>query len=1208
MKKSQVSLFILIFLLVTGFLSCSIRDYSNNLLDQQFQGPIITVFSPTNNGTIYGSASVIGNASDVSGVSRVLIISGNQTNQISNPSLSTYLSFNVDVALFTMGMQDIVILAYDKFGIMSKVIVKVNVVVVSPYLFVHKPQQFQSFTNIVSMIFSGTSSISVGSIIGISALRINDNQSFSVSGINNWNCGVSLLNNRTNTIRITATSDMGISTSRDFQVIQDGIAPILTFTTPTNNQAVPRDLNVEISAQDSLSPIIGTICRLDSGIYYTNNGPFASGWYPGLTNGPHQLFAQARDMAGNDSLLTSITVYVDDKIPSIMIYNPWYFTNVNSFSVYGQAIVGNAYQITNISISVNGGSYNPVSFFNNSSNTVWTNNITVLVANQDNTVTIKAVSSAGKINYYTRHFFVDTIPPDFNQLSPVNGSIIRNSASFNYIMDLQDSGSGLGAYIQKVAIGGITNYTRTNQFVNMPHNFYQAGVSENLPTGAVVTNIITLFDGAFNKTTQTNIIKVYPFVCASPSGSDINGGFFHQPMQNIQLAVQWAQSIGVTNVVLMEGNYSLGNGLNNLPDKGVNITGNNVNIMGGVNAGTGLQTGISILDGASTLSHVISIKNAGNIRLDHLMIMGGTAFNAGDRFGAGIIMSNVNGILLTNLVLNGNTATGTGSMGGGIFAYNADNMRIDIIAQNNSAEKGGGIYVQGDQNIFRIQLNNNGATLYGGGIYLKGNNNTVKGQIYRNTASQGGGLYLDTLSTAVIESIISSNQAYQGGGVYIMGGSTINISSLSTLGWNVATNSGLGKGGGVYLNGGNNHQMNAILKNNLGDQGGAVYNLGGTTGIFNGTCRLNTAFQQGGALVLEGGSGHRINAQIYSNQAPQGGGVVIKNGLNSLLSSSSQIYFNQATGLGISGNGGGILITNSDSISVFSSIHDNRANWGGGIAFIDSLNILQNSTIKANTAKNWGGGIFTSGLFQSTIQGSITTNISTNDGGGVYISASTNLTIGALINKNTSFNGDGGGICIASSSYNLLITNTISSNTANGDGGGMLIDSSYWIDVSAMLKQNFALQLGGGIAMISASNVNISSRIINNTANNQAGAIYLEQVDAINIQNSLITNNTASTLGSIIHFGPMSATLSNININNNTIGGKIPASDIAIYEPSSDLKGHSIQNNIFLTNKLWKLYYDLLPVASYIDITQVSLLNVSTNQHDASMFGGNIVQ
>ena len=137
---------------------------------------------------------------------------------------------------------------------------------------------------------------------------------------------------------------------------------------------------------------------------------------------------------------------------------------------------------------------------------------------------------------------------------------------------------------------------------------------------------------------------------------------------------------------------------------------------------------------------------------------------------------------LTNCIVTGNSATGTG---GGIYNDSIDGSAGDLTVENckiagNSANKGGGIYtdatltLKGTNVIGAVTIDNvnygvNHASKEGGGIYIDSGAVTTKLQgsltMTGNTASAGGDLYIKSDDKLTLTGIITGTNV----GIVVMG-------------------------------------------------------------------------------------------------------------------------------------------------------------------------------------------------------------------------------------------------------------------------------------------------------------------------------------------------------------------------------------------------------------------------------------------------------
>jgi len=194
---------------------------------------------------------------------------------------------------------------------------------------------------------------------------------------------------------------------------------------------------------------------------------------------------------------------------------------------------------------------------------------------------------------------------------------------------------------------------------------------------------------------------------------------------------------------------------------------------------------------------------------------------------------------------------------------------------------------------------------------------------------------------------------------------------------------------------------------------------------------------------------------------------------------------------------------------------------GGGISITNSNIIsLRNSTISNSTTTGYGGGLFINGSDNITIQSCQITNNAAYAGGGIAILNSYGVKVrsSTITGNVTTGNGaeiGGGGIdfrrlgdALRSSEDRLYIFNsTIANNTTSNDGGGInaITDRSTTfvnIDIlSSVISNNMAGSDGGGLRLSSyrlsnyfgsvGSRLNIvETTVSGNTAVNKGGGIY----------------------------------------------------------------------------------------------------------------------
>jgi hypothetical protein len=390
---------------------------------------------------------------------------------------------------------------------------------------------------------------------------------------------------------------------------------------------------------------------------------------------------------------------------------------------------------------------------------------------------------------------------------------------------------------------------------------------------------------------ETNNIA-YEFIYVSITGNDTNSGIVtNSPLRSLPAAAAKAAASGSTNILVTSGVFSPGAGLNSTTNGVLIADTDKMRITGGYDTNFIDHSGITILDGANTLYHVVSIENVQGILLDGFIIMQGRANGGSDHSkGGGIYIINSSSVKITNCIVSNNSATFDG---GGIYVYGSGGTAIDGVISGNTANCGGGIYL-----------------CYSGGY-------SIGGTIYSNTANDGGGVYIYGGNSNIITGIITGNLSTNfGGGVYIEGGFNHIINCL------VSNNTSLNSGGGVYFNGGNDFSITGIIADNDTDYaGGGIYMGNGAGHIISGSVTGNTADTIGGGLLLTMGYSFSLNGLVSGNNAVYGGGIYMGNGTNHIISGI------------ISGNnaslyGGGIYLIDTGIEHTFSATIKSNANYG----------------------------------------------------------------------------------------------------------------------------------------------------------------------------------------------------------------------------------------------------------------------------------------
>lgn len=191
------------------------------------------------------------------------------------------------------------------------------------------------------------------------------------------------------------------------------------------------------------------------------------------------------------------------------------------------------------------------------------------------------------------------------------------------------------------------------------------------------------------------------------------------------------------------------------------------------------------------------------------------------------------------------------------------------------------------------------------------------------------------------------------------------------------------------------------------------------------------------------------NSSVTDNLAEEGGGIAMSFGLT-VISENSIISNNQVL---IPGSSGG---------------------WGAGVSNYQGILFIENSTLVNNTSAYIGGGIYNSSGTLSITSSTLSDNEARWGGGIRNIGENTVIIDSSTFSRNTVEN-QGGGI------YNdgeiLAINSTFSGNTAH-TGGGIFTNSGVVNLESSTISENSA-DFGGGVYIYGT--LNFSNTIIANS-------------------------------------------------------------------------------------------------------------------------------
>jgi fibronectin-binding autotransporter adhesin len=490
--------------------------------------------------------------------------------------------------------------------------------------------------------------------------------------------------------------------------------------------------------------------------------------------------------------------------------------------------------------------------------------------------------------------------------------------------------------------------------------------------------------------------------------------------------------------------------------------------------------------------------------------------------------SNGNGGNLVNVgadltLTNVHIELGSANYGGGIHNSGALTLQtVEVVG--NAAARGAGIYNAANASLTanNLLVESNPASEAGAGIFNQGELILADSQINSNQVDgDGAGIFndsdgsVDITNTDIVGN--SSTRGYNGGGFY-------NRNTFSITNGQVNDNQTEGIGGGGYSVGVLT-LVDTHFENNHADiLGGALYSSGlpsqgAHLDVSGGEWVGNTA-TEGGAL-FNYSEGSLVDLIVDDNEAESGGGIV--NRQAELALTNVEVTNNRATTSEEGAGGGGILnlAAPSDLLITDSLIANNQVTEtqalvrGGGLFSREGRVIIAGTTIEDNSAPGGGGVAIDSGIFElhnSMVQN----NHSLIRGGGLSLYPTEKgyqdgpvLIYNSVISGNST-DGSGGGIYSGKAAPQIA-DSTISGNSAGSQAGGVLLGKGQL--VRSALSGNSSEHFGGGVYIVDGETVELYNVTVSGNQAQSAAGVYIAggdlEMSYVTVADNQSTNGAA---------------------------------------------------------------------------------------------------
>ena len=554
-------------------------------------------------------------------------------------------------------------------------------------------------------------------------------------------------------------------------------------------------------------------------------------------------------------------------------------------------------------------------------------------------------------------------------------------------------------------------------------------------------------------------------------------------------------------------------------------------------------------DITSTLGRIFDVT-AGTLTINNVTLSGSS-----DIDGGAIQLANAN-LILNDVVLDNNIATGTSGSGGAILVGVGSNLTANnCMFTNNRANRAGGAIeaVAGTMlTLTDVDFMNNNAG------------------VFPATAApgNGGALHITGAGTSMITGgTVNNNQAAAEGGGLWNGTGTMTLDSVTIMNNDAAGAAASNGGGGVFnLNGGTLNIVNSTIANNTasgaaGSGGGIMNELDATLNITNSTISNNTAMRAGGGIEGRAVGGMNIislnNVDLSNNvvmNSPGNGGGLHMTGPGTIDINNCTINSNAAgsEGGGL-WNGSGTMTIDSTTISNNTASGAAADNGGGGIYNLNggTLNITNSFILNndANGASGSGGGILNDAGAQLSVSNTeIKMNSASRAGGGIEDNSGTSTIMLTDVNLDSnataSAPGNGGGLHITGGGSAMIMGGTVVGNSASREGGGLWNGGGLMTVTNTVVNNNMALGSGaddGGAGIfnnggdLTLDNVQLKNNMATGTSASGGGLLSLD--GDISIMNSTFEMNAANRAGGAIEIIDGDLTISNTDFMQNDVDG-----------------------------------------------------------------------
>jgi uncharacterized repeat protein (TIGR01451 family) len=399
------------------------------------------------------------------------------------------------------------------------------------------------------------------------------------------------------------------------------------------------------------------------------------------------------------------------------------------------------------------------------------------------------------------------------------------------------------------------------------------------------------------------------------------------------------------------------------------------------------------------------------------------------------------------------------------------------------------------------------------------------------TGDDGGGVSVITGSLQIINCVIADNWARFGGGVYQWSTGRVDV-----IGSRIERNQATQDGGGLYVSGDAALTDTLVLSNTAARHGGGLHVGAGRADVLGGLFAGNQAVNGNGGGIDLNNSISLSGTQVISNTAGQdGGGLLQWNSGQQVNVTNVRFERNQSSrdggGLWARGN---VTVTNSLLISNTADSHGSTYTHGGG-AYVSGSTQVLSSTFRGNEATcsgcgyTYGGGLYNASTFSITVQGGLFESNYAWLGGGLHDENGSASIRGVTFSTNSA--GYGGAVY----AWHVTVENSrFMHNDAERRGGGLEAWNSAVL-VGTQFISNTAEE-GGGLCLYGSSTTMVNTVIADNQASLHGSGLYATSSSPVRSFHTTIARNTGGDGSGVCADSASTVAMTNTILVSQTMG------------------------------------------------------------------------